>query len=291
MEEDFSAACLNTLMWICTRDERHAGRAMEVMCAYADTLRTIPPTNDALLLVGLEGFKIAYSLEVLRHTFPQAGAGRVAKIEAMLREVFIPVMDTFYARPAYTNGNWGPIVTKAYMACAITMDNRAMYDKALDFYLNARDNGTIRNYIDPATGQIQESGRDQAHSMLGIGALATVCELAWKQGDDLYSALDDRLLKGYEYTAKYNLGHDDVPFRTWKDVTGKYCDWTEISTRARGKVIPIWEMAYNHYVLRRGLEMPYTWQMIQKIRPEGYDRDHPGFGTLLFYGGPEEKIN
>lgn len=42
--------------------------------------------------------------------------------------------------------------------------------------------------------------------MLGIGALATVCEIAWQQGDDLYSALDNRLMKGFEYVAKYNWG-------------------------------------------------------------------------------------
>ena len=45
-----------------------------------------------------------------------------------------------------------------------------MYNKAVDFYLHANDNGTIAHYISGDTGQIQESGRDQGHSMLGIGA-------------------------------------------------------------------------------------------------------------------------
>jgi hypothetical protein len=235
------------------------------------------------LLAGLEGFKIAYALEVLRHTYPNVSAGQLASITRMLTDVFIPVMERFYAREPYTNGNWGPVVTKAYMAAGIAMDNREMYDKAKNFYLHARDNGTIAHYISGETGQLQESGRDQPHCMLGIGAMATVCELAWQQGDDLYSALDNRLLKGYEYVARYNLG-DDVPFTQWKDITGKYNNWAKISENGRGRFIPVFEIAYNHYAGRKKLPLPYTKQVLDKIRPEGYDRDQPGFGTLLFFG-------
>jgi hypothetical protein len=53
------------------------------------------------------------------------------------------------------------------------------------------------------TGQLQESGRDQAHAQLGIGLLAALCETARNQGDDLYSTDDNRLLKGFEYKASY----------------------------------------------------------------------------------------
>ena len=91
-------------------------------------------------------------------------------------------------------------------------------------------------------------------------------------------------MKGFEYVAKYNLGHDDMPFFTWKDITGKYSDWTVISPKSRGHFMPIYEMVYNHYVRLKGLDMPYTAQVLGKIRPEGYDRDQPGFGTLLYYG-------
>jgi len=75
-----------------------------------------------------------------------------------------------------------------------------------------------------------------------------------------------------------------VPFTTWKDVTGRYSDWTVISDKSRGRFIPVYEMVYNHYVRIKGLSMPYTEQVIKRIRPEGYDRDQPAFGTLLFYG-------
>lgn len=284
MESDFSAVYLNALMWSITKDESHAKKSLEIMEAYADTLRLIPSTNDAPLLVGLEGTKIVNGLEILRYTYKGISDSQIEKITKMLTGVFIPVCEKFYSTKAYTNGNWGPIVTKFYISMAIFLDNEIMYKKAIDFYYNGNDNGTIKNYISGVTGQIQESGRDQGHSQLGIGALATVCEIAWNQGNDLYGALDNRLLKGFEYVAKYNLGHDDVPFETWTDITGKYSKWTKISEVSRGRLIPIYEMVYNHYVLRKGLSMPYTEEVIKKIRPEGYNRDQPAFGTLLFYG-------
>ena len=286
-EADFSAAYLNALMWTATRDSAHARRCLAILEAYADSLTTIPSTNDAPLLAGLEGMKIINAMEILRYTYKEIPAAAMEKINRMIRTIFLPVCEKFYDTPAYTNGNWGPIVTKTYLSAAIYFDSRRMYKKATDFYQNANDNGTIRNYISGVTGQIQESGRDQGHSQLGIGALATICEIAWHQGDDLYSALDNRLLKGFEYVAKYNLGYDDVPFTTWKDVTGKYSSWITISPMSRGRFIPIYEMVYNHYVRRRKLSMPYTAEVVKKIRPEGYDRDQPGFGTLLFYGTGE----
>lgn len=281
MEHDFSAAYQNSIMWAITGDERHARKALDVLLAYANTLETIPSTNDAPLLVGLEGLKIAYATEMLKHTYPAMGKKDLEKINKMARTKFLPVMEWFYSVPAYTNGNWGPIVTKAYMAFAILWDDEAMYNRAMDFYLNADDNGTIANYVDGATGQIQESGRDQGHSQLGIAAMATICEMAWKQGDDLYSALDNRLLKGFEYTAKYNLG-EDVPFRRWTDVTGKYSNWPMISQESRGQFKPVYDMAWNHYAVRMGLPMPYTERVLAIVRPEGYDRDQPAFGSLLF---------
>jgi len=281
MEADFSAAYLNALMWTITGKEAHARKSLDILTGYANTLTTIPETNDAPLLAGLEGFKIIYALEVLKHTYDKATKDELESIARMFKSIFLPVLENFYARKPYTNGNWGPIVTKTYMAAAIHFDDRKMYDKAKDFYLNAHDNGTIQNYISGETGQIQESGRDQGHCMLGIGAMATVCELAWQQGDDLYAALDNRLMKGYEYVAKYNLG-EDVSFTTWTDITGKYNNWTQVSDISRGKFKPVFEIVYNHYVSRRGLSMPYTGEVLKQIRPEGYDRDQPAFGTLLF---------
>jgi hypothetical protein len=131
----------------------------------------------------------------------------------------------------------------------------------------------------------QESGRDQGHTQLGIGELATLCECAWNQGDDLYGYADNRLLKGFEYTAKYMLGNA-VSYKPYKD---SYRQQDTISAKSRNERRPIYEMVWNHYTNRRGIAAPYTKLLAEAIRPEGYHRDHPGFGTLLFTRTAEIK--
>ena len=116
--------------------------------------------------------------------------------------------------------------------------------------------------------------------------MGAFCEMAWKQGDDLYGYEDNRFLAGAEYVAKYNLG-DDVPYTTYDN-----CDkvnQTVISPTGRGDIRPIWELVYNHYVNRRHVAAPYTAAYAATVRPEGGGGDYGpnsggydqlGYGTL-----------
>lgn len=297
MCDDFSAAYQNAVMYVATGDEAHAKKSLELLMAYANTVTgtaSEPGATDGRpLFIANYGAKIIYATELLRYEYPQGMTdSNFNAICTMLKNHFIPILDTFFATDPYTNGNWGAGVCKAYMAAGIIFDDVEMYKKAVDFFLYGNDNGTILNYIDGDTGQSQESGRDQQHVQLGLGCLAGTCELAYKQGTDLYGVFENRLLKGYEYTAKYNLGYDDVPFKQWTDVTGKYCNWKEISQETkqqnngvdtrRGEFRPIYEVVYNHYVRRMNLHMPYTEEEIDKNSPEGWNGDHFGFGSFLF---------
>lgn len=295
-EDDCNAAYYNALMWVITHDVRHADKAMEILRGYASTLQKIHGP-DHPLCAGLQGFMLINAAEIVRYTYP---ADRYAQgwneadtrtVSRMFREVFLPVLQEFVTRAPYANGNWGGSVNKMMMAIGIFTDDEELYNQSIDFFYHSRDNGSLPNYVD-ATGQCQETGRDQAHCMLGLGVLAELAECAWKQGDDLYAALDNRLLKGYEYLSKVNLGYQDVPFRVWKDATGKYDNWQTVAEAALGQFRSVFEIAYNHYTVRRGLPMPYTEKVIRRIRPEGagWTCDNPGFGTLLFFlGHPEPR--
>lgn len=280
MTSDFSAAYENTLMWILTDRKSYADKAIQILVAYADNLKGIPESNDRPLLVGLEGIKIIRAIELLKYTGSDISETDILKVENMLKTHFIPVMEQFYNTSPYTNGNWGFIVTMAYMGAAILFDDTEMYDRACDFYLNGHDNGTLTNYVDAETGQLQESGRDQQHSMLALGCMGMICEMGYLQGDSLYELLDNRLRKGFEYVACYNMGYD-VPFRTWDDISGKYCNWHSISSQGRGRIRGIFEISYNHYVYRKGLKMPYTEELLLKNRPEGLCNESD-CGSLLF---------
>lgn len=283
-EDDHKAAYLNALMWTLTGDEAHARKSIEILNAYSTTLKLIGPNdNDDPLCASLQGSMLANAAELIKHTYSKVTPAEIAGWEKMLRTVFIPVLDTFFKAKPYTNGNWGAAATKAYMAFGIFLEDEALYNQAVHFYYNGHDNGTIKNYIGE-NGQCQESGRDQDHVMFGLGNLAEACETAYNQGDEkMYAALDNRLLTGYEYTAKYNLG-ESVPFTTWTDISGRYCNWQIISDKLRGVFRPIYEIVYNHYVTRKGLDMPYTRRVLSKMSVEGASKwcDGPGYGTLFF---------
>lgn len=284
-EEDHRAAYLNALMWTITGNEAHARKSIEILNAYSATLKLIGPNdNDDPLCASLQGSMLVNAAELIKYTYDDVEGKDIESWEKMFRSVFIPVLDTFYRTKPYTNGNWGAAATKAFMAFGIFLEDEALYNQATRFYYSKHDNGTLAGYLNES-GQCQESGRDQGHVMFGLGNLSEACEIAYNQGDEgMYAALDNRLLAGYEYTAKYNLGQS-VPFITWKDLTGRYSNWTVVSNRERGQLRPIFEIVYNHYVIRKGLQMPFTEQVISKISPEKesqYYCDGPGYGTLLF---------
>lgn len=292
-ESDFDAIYLNSIMWWITGEEAHAQKSLDLMLQYASVLEEIDG-NDTALMSGLEGIKIVYALEVLRYTYTNMTDEQFELVNAMLKRVFLPVWEEFYNVDPYTNGNWGLHVLKSYLAASILWNDVEMYKKCVNTFLYGNDNGTVSHYLDAETGQCQESGRDQGHVILGLGAMSAVCEIAWKQGNDIYSSFDNRILTGYEYTVKYNLGYD-VPFKQWTDVTGKYCNWTEISQETKNKNNgtdvdrgqkwqPCFYMVYNHYVNRKGLSMPYTKELFEVVnyKENVYDGGHPSFGPLLF---------
>lgn len=293
-EDDFNAAYYNALMWIITHDKRHADKSMEIIRAYASTLKGITP-GDAPLCAGLQGFILVNAAEIMRYTYTEKDFADgwetkdTYQATSMFRNVFLPILNEFYHTPPYTNGNWGIAVTKALIGMGVFLDDDSLYKKAVDYFYQSNDNGSLPNYI-ASTGQIQESGRDQAHCMLGVGCLAEIAEVAWNQGDDLYGALNNRIMKGCEYLSKSNLGYK-VPFVTWKDCTGKYSNWHTLGKAGMGEFRAVFELPYNHYVVRYKQEMPYTKMVLSRIRPEGagFTCDNPGFGTLLFYLGAGEK--
>lgn len=225
--------------------------ALTIINAYAKTLQRFDG-HDAPLCT-IQAYWLLRGMTLLKDQQTPAWA-------AMVRRAILPVIDKFEADSPYANGNWGHIVNRCRMAAAIFLEDKALYQYAIDIYLHANDNGSLPNYVS-STGQCQETGRDQGHAQLGLGAMCEICEMAWEQGDDLWGALDNRLMKGMEYTAKYNLGYD-VPFETWTDCTGLYNDWTEPGEMGRGRIRCIYDMPYQHYVGRKGLKMPYTKKVL-----------------------------
>jgi hypothetical protein len=196
----------------------------------------------------------------------------------MLRNIFIPPLYNF---ALWAHGNWDLCCMKTMMAVGVFCDDHALFNRAVNFFYHGAGNGALTHYIINDTGQVQESGRDQPHTQLGIGQLAEICEVGWSQCLDMFGTANNRLLKGFEYVAQYNLGQD-VPFTPFTDQSGRF-PAEKISPRD-SRMRAIFEMVYNHYVKRKGLAAPWTQKVAGQLRPEGagFGADHPGFGTLLF---------
>jgi hypothetical protein len=282
VESDFLAAYYNALMWNITGNVAHAQKAVEILDAYS--AKTIGIIGADAELNGLYGFMLANAAELMRYTYSGWSPEKVQQCQTMLKAVFYPTLQNF--RPC-AHGNWDIICMKALMAIAVFSDDTPMFNKVVNYFYYGDGNGSINNYVLTDAGQLQESNRDQPHTMLAIGSLAELSEMALKQGLDLYTASNNAIMRGFEYTSKYNLGYT-VPFQTSYEFCEKnYQDYTPeaISANGRGGFRAVFEIAYNHYAYRKGVQMPYTLEVLAAMGPEGapFGADNPGYGSLLFY--------
>ena len=272
---DANAAYTHSLLWMLTEEEAHAKKAAEIINAWSSTLKTIS-NHDAKLLVGMVGHHYCNAAELLKHCWDGWSKQDQKAFAKMLTEVWYPVIEDFYPS---ANGNWDASMLQTMIAMGVFLDDRKMFDRAVNYFLAGEGNGAIDNYFFPS-GQCQESGRDQIHTQMGLEFLVNTCETAWNQGVDLYKASDNRLLKGFEYTAKYNLGFK-VPYEAYKSFGGRY-HYKKISRDGRGRLRQTYEKVFNHYHVRKGIDTPYTLKAIRKTRPESKGGSSLPWGTLMF---------
>ena len=265
-------------------------KAVDILNAYAATLQRFDGHDAALCTI--QGYDLVRAMTIIKMKVEGGELNadslpmqpNLPSWSAMVRRAILPTVEKFEADSPYANGNWGALVNRCRMACGIFLSDSSLYQAAIDYYLYANDNGSLPRYVSE-TGQCQETGRDQAHPQLGLGALADICEMAWEQGEketsdgacpgiDLWGALDNRLMKGFEYTARYNLGKD-VPFEQWTDCTGLYNDWTEPGEMCRGILWDIYRKPYDHYVGKCGLKMPYSKKAIAILDRESRRQGYP----------------
>ncbi|MCR2807594.1 RICIN domain-containing protein [Paenibacillus soyae] len=300
---DIARAYQNALRWKISGSAAHGDTARDILNAWSSTLTTITGNADRYLASGLYGYQMANAAEIMRD-YPGFD---VAGMQDLLLNVFYkPLSERFLIgnefggdhNGAYIQNywaNWDLANMAATVAIGIFCDRRDIYDIGIEYFKHGAGNGSIYNaipFLHPGgLAQWQESGRDQGHTLLGIGLMATIAEMAWNQGDDLYGWANNRFLRAAEYAAKYNNG-DDVPFAAYEwgnGTNGAVQTQTVISDASRGQMRPIWEMIYNHYANRRGLPVPNISACAGLGRPEGGPNsshastfDQLGFGTLLY---------
>ena len=284
---DAKAAYENALMWSITGDKEHAKKAIQIINAWANTLKKVSGI-DGVLAAGIQGVKFANAAEILRYSNSGWSEQEAKKCEESFKKAWYPTIQHY---AYFANGNWETAALQTNMAIAVFCNDRELFESTVKYSVNGAGNGSIPHMIVYPSGQCQETTRAQHYAQLGIGLLTGAAEIAWNQGVDLYGWNDNRILKGFEYTAKYGLG-EEVPFENYLDRTGKYGlggrhqNYTEISTVSRGRFWPIFERIQNHYTNRRNIYAPYSSKVVKIKRPEGHSSDYVGHGTLTHWRNP-----
>ncbi len=282
-DADANAAYQCAIQWCITGDKAYAEKSKQILNAWSATLKTIGG-RDAVLGAGLGPFKMVNAAEIIRYSNAGWSDAEIKQTEKCFKGAVYPVIKDF---SPFANGNWDTAAIKTVIAIGVFCNDRDIYERGLRYYVNGAGNGRLTYYVINEAGECQETGRDSQHSQLGLAHLGDASEVAWNQGLNLYAYADNRLLKGFEYTAAHNLGIA-MPFVEWMDRTG---DNHYLQPSAPGRLRAVYEEIYNHYVNRMSLAAPYTQKAAERIRPEGQGvagnagingADHIGFGTLLF---------
>ncbi|PQE27274.1 GPI anchored protein [Rutstroemia sp. NJR-2017a WRK4] len=302
ISNDAVASLLNALMLASPAlgNITHAQKSTQILSGWANTLQLLNGT-DAQLTAGLYGPQFVNAAEIMRSSYPAWPQSEIETFKTMILNIFYPPASqtTPTALQRYPfDANWGSAGEKAIVAFGAFLDNETIhvslstftirYDEGLSLYLNfpcSNLNNTINSF-----GQNCESGRDQGHTQLGLGNMAELCQVAYNQGDRKYwDLLNDRLMVGYEYTAKYNLGYnvsyDPDFYRCDANLVGG--PWANISSTGRGQLRSIYQIAYAHYVQLKGKRMPWTKRKLEQTGFETNDTvnnvgDTTPYGTLRF---------
>jgi len=248
-------------MWYFTGNEDYAIKAREILIAWATT-HTSFSGNESGLALGDYAITYAGGASILRGTWPGWTAADTTTVQNYFSNVLWPA--AMGGGNVLGPGNKGAIYMEAAIAIAAFCDDTMKFNQVLNLYRTFHGSGLMNSL---ATGQVGESGRDAGHAYGTLNALAFVAEVAWKQGVDLYSELDNRLLACGEYYAR-NTFTTDNPFVPYGTI-----DWAWFNNAAgpytgnRGAFY----LLQNAYKNRKNLPTPW---IDRKLEEQPVDRDN-----------------
>ena len=307
LQNSASASLMLAVEWSVTGDKAYADAALRILNGWANTLTSIQG-HDAQLAASLYGYKLLNAAEIMRYSGSGWTNEEMDRFTAMMMNVFYPLTQTYgFVNGGWANGGWDAANILFNLSLGVWSDNLSIYKDAVDSFKQGEGNGSVIHYIQNDDGQIQESGRDQAHAQLGLGILTMAAEIGFNQrnnnsyGADMVSYPNNTypLAKASEYMAKYNLGYD-VPYTpipgagyTLEDM-GKGYFWLPgltISPQNRGEFRPMYRQIWNLF-REAGLpesQLHYTREVNDRMPVGTLLYDHPSYGGLLDAHQPEAK--
>jgi hypothetical protein len=268
--DDALAAYTQALLWVFTGEEVYARRSVAILEAWSTFQGFTEGSDEDKLRAGWLGSVFAEAAEIMRS---RGGLNdvQIAGLKSMFRRSFYPHLKT----ASTWNGNVDLTQIEALLAIAVFNEDQTEFKLGLArlvqrnpayFYLRndaqetraiAGDGGNAeRFWFNPVTwvdGLTQETCRDGGHhSQFGLGSALNAAEIAWNQGIDVYTANTLRYTSAMELLASQLLAGN---VSTCAD---------RVATGSRYNT---WEVGYNHYHNRQGLDLPNTKKLIvEQIR-------------------------
>jgi hypothetical protein len=305
MLDDARAAYAQALMWAFTGNPAYATKAIAIMNAWSYTLTAIlfdqprridnnaQVYSNGKLQAAWGGELFTRAAEIVRYTYSGWSSTDVSKFGHMLDNVFLPLTESGWSGGA----NWLAALADATIEIGVFNNNRTTFNAGVaqwrsytptiiympsdgatpippsKTYSGSAINGYWFNPSKFVAGLEGETLRDISHMMLGMGAMSSGAATAGIQGIDLFGEQQNRIVTGYELNAGYvNAYLDEVaslggakPPSTWMP-PGWLGSKFSVGGTAYGQG---WEVAYNELANRRGISMPNTKKLVDRLRPSG----------------------
>lgn len=288
-KNDARKAYANALAWYYTGDVKYAENAINILNVWGTTFEGYPSAEGQNLLQGgWIGSLLGPAAEIMRG-YSGWDPADMAKVQAMFRENFYPVLNT----ASTWNGNVDLTQIDAIMSIAVFNDDETEFNLGLQrmearfpayFYLESDggvpaisgDGGDINKFWNSPTlwvdGLTQETCRDNGHhTQFGIASALHAAEVAWNQGVDIYAKHSDRFVATMELMSAQILTGD--------------MQGTCVNSFTTTDLYDTWEIGYNHYHNRMGMQLPNTHELITtRVRQAGMNDWNIFYETLTHAG-------
>jgi hypothetical protein len=278
---DATAAYSQAIAWHVTGNAKYARNAVRIMNAWANTLTGGHTNSNGPVQAAWTASVWPRAAEIIRATFDGWAPEDIARFQKMLVTQYVPSL----IGGSDENGNKELAMSEALINIGVFNDDRAIYDAGVKMwrgrapaYIYLKSDGPAP--VLPASGEaaiwgnkgkttpyvdglLQESMRDAHHANMGFSSIVNAAETARQQGLDLYAEQGARIVAAMEFQAQFLKPNSATP-----------PPFLEFSLQ------PTWEIAYNHFHHRLGLELPLMARVIPTNRPTKADMNHMVWETL-----------
>ena len=248
-------------MWYFTGDDAYAKKARDILLAWATTHKEFGG-RESMLDLGDYVVCFVGGADILRGTWPGWTRADTAAVKKYFNDVLMPASNP-YGEHQFGAANKGALALASMGLMAIFNEDTA---KLRTIVSQARVLPHIGLRSSNDIGMLGDSLRDQGHAHGQLLSLAILAEALWKQGIDIYSDYDNRLLSAGEYFARVN-SLTPTPYLPFGTTDAYYT--ADRTNRGWGGGNVALNLIHGAYGVRMGLPTPFTARKCQTLPVDG----------------------